>query len=227
MNNEHSDRADELIARAAKDYNEPSAVPREEIWTRIVAARQGAPRATRELEQQRRTRLWIWPSAGIAAAALIAVGVAIGRRVERTHIDHVADQAPRSTQQPAPGDSNRSNSAAIAYRLAVLNHLAGSEAMIVSFRASARRGDVDAQLATWSRDLLSETRMLESSAAADDIAMKRLLADLELVIAQIVQYSNHGTHAADDLDLIERSIDRRAVLPKLRSASAGNLPAGT
>jgi hypothetical protein len=128
-------------------------------------------------------------------------------------------------QAAAPaGDTN---SAAIAYRLAVLQHVAGSEAMITEFRTAAHRGDVDAQLAKWSRDLLGETHMLESSAPAGDVTMKRLLQDLDLVLAQIVQYTNHDTHAADDLDLIERSIKRRAVMSNLRNISAGRLPSGT
>jgi hypothetical protein len=99
--------------------------------------------------------------------------------------------------------------------------------MITAFRASAHRGDVDGQLAKWSRDLLGETRLLESSASSDDVTMKRLLEDLELVLAQIVQYTNRGTHAPDDLDLIEQSLRRRAVMSNLRNISAGRLPSGT
>ena len=42
--------------------------------------------------------------------------------------------------------------------------------------------------------------------------MKRLLDDLDLVIAQIVQYSTHGTNNPDELDLIEQSINKRGVI---------------
>ena len=56
---------------------------------------------------------------------------------------------------------------------------------------------------------------------------ERLLEDLELVLVQIVQYTNHGTHSADDLDLIERSIRRRSVMSNIRNYSAGQLPSGT
>jgi hypothetical protein len=44
---------------------------------------------------------------------------------------------------------------------------------------------------------------------------------------QIVQYTNHGTHSADDLDLIERSLRRRSVMSNIRNLSAGQLPSGT
>jgi hypothetical protein len=263
MNDDHSsDRADELIARAARDYNEPGDVPREEIWNRIAESRRAArlPSAS----STRRVRVWAWPTVGVAAAGLVAVGVAIGRGVERSQVrdqhappaplvsrDSTAPASPASggasspiasplnsdvsgfqasvadTLRATPTPAGDTSPGAIAYRLAVLQHVAGSEAMITEFRASARRGDVDAQLAKWSRDLLGETRMLESSAPPGDVTMKRLLQDLDLVLAQIVQYANHDTHATDDLDLIERSIKRRAVMSNLRTLSAGRLPSGT
>ncbi len=254
-NNDSSDRADDLIVQTARDYNEPGAVPREEIWNRIAEARRTAGAAQTLSARRNRMRIWAWPSIGVAAAGLVAVGVAIGRGVERSERrDAPASASPivaRDTNAPKPGGSDSPaaspitpeipglqasaadtaqdgpSSANVAFRLAVVQHVVGSEAMITEFRAAAHRGDVDAQLAKWSRDLLGETRLLESSAPPDDLTMKRLLQDLDLVLAQIVQYTNHDTHAADDLDLIERSIKRRAVMSNLRTLSAGPLPSGT
>ena len=188
------------------------------------------------------------------AAGLVAVGVTIGRYVERTRqqtgtepsrqmakgADTNASSAPAGsipesvtqvspTERMAdrrPATAGSSDAASLAYRLAVVDHVAGSEAMITAFRGAARRGEVDAQLAKWSRDLLGETRLLEGSAPPDDVEMKRLLEDLELVLAQIVQYTNRDTHSADDLDLIERSIKHRAVMTNMRTMSAGRLPSG-
>jgi hypothetical protein len=260
MTHNHPGRDDELIVRAAKDYNEPGAVPREEIWARIVEARRSAVAVPQLGHSRQRARYWVWPSVGLAAAGLVAVGVAIGRRMEPSRVENrqlppvaaarpdstttasgpnarVAGKGPRTQDSAAPtGRStalaasalpDETDSRAIAYRLAVADHVVGSEAMITAFRASARRGDVDAQLAKWSRDLLGQTRLLESSAPSDDVTMKRLLEDLELVLAQIVQYTNRGTHAPDDLDLIEQSIRRRGVMSNLRTHSAGQLPSGT
>ncbi len=262
MTQHNSDGADELIARAARDYNAPGPVPRDEIWNRIVDARRSTLPAQPVASPSRRTRHWVWPSVGVAAAGLVAIGVAIGRNVERTRASAPLAVAPRDSVRTAPdlpatgltttgelsvnspaSDSasamaglarrgatavgDRTGSDNVAYRLAVVNHVVGSEAMITAFRASARRGDVDAQLAKWSHDLLGETRLLESSAPSDDVTMKRLLEDLELVLVQIVQYTNHGTHSADDLDLIDRSIRRRSVMSNIRSLSAGQRPSGT
>jgi hypothetical protein len=260
MTNQHSGQDDELIVRAAKDYNEPGAIPRDEMWNRIVEARRAQDASRSIAHPVRRTLYWVWPGVGVAAAGLIAVGVAIGRRMEQSAVEGrrlapVAVTPRADSATPAAPDARRAapsieakdsgvrggrsaalasqaipddvNSSAIAYRLAVVDHVAGSEAMITAFRTSARRGDVDVQLAKWSRDLLGETRLLESSAPSDDATMKRLLEDLELVLAQIVQYTNRGTHAPDDLDLIEQSIRRRAVMSNLRNISAGRLPSGT
>jgi hypothetical protein len=110
----------------------------------------------------------------------------------------------------------------------MLRHLAGSEAMITAFRSSARRGEVDAQIGDWSRELLGTTRLLEASPVTQDPTMKRLLEDLDLVLAQIGQYVTNGKNDPNDLDLIEQSIDKRGVITKLRSSlPARMLPAGT
>jgi hypothetical protein len=137
---------------------------------------------------------------------------------------------PATTESPdvallgAGAPANQS----LAYRLVVLQHLAGSEAMITSFRTGARTGAMDAELKTWSLELLGTTRLLESSQASNDPVMKRLLEDLDLVISQIVQYTNKGTTNPEELDLIEQSINKRGVMSKLRSTiPSRTAPAGT
>jgi hypothetical protein len=137
---------------------------------------------------------------------------------------------PAATESPdvaLPGAATPANQS-LAYRLVVLQHLAGSEAMITSFRTGARNGEMDAELKTWSRELLGTTRLLESSQASNDPVMKRLLEDLDLVISQIVQYTNKGTTNPEELDLIEQSINKRGVMSKLRSTiPSRTAPAGT
>ena len=259
----NDDQMDELLAEAVRDYNEPGVVPREAMWSRIAEARRrqaavALPRTPR--------RPAVWAAAGIAAALLIATGITIGRRMERTSPvggpvvashpttarpdsapvgatqtrvaaakDSTVDAIREATRQTgehvqrmasgAPADSavtgGDASDQALAYQLVVLRHLAGTEAMITSFRTSARSGEVDAQVGKWARDLLGTTRLLEASPAAKDPVMKRLLEDLELVIVQIVQYSTHNTHDPEELDLIEQSIRKRGVITKLRGTLPG------
>lgn len=158
------------------------------------------------------------------------------------HADSLPGSAPNalaSAPNP-PGSARRSppavrrsepfngNGASMAYRLAVVEHLAGTEAMLTSFRAAAKRGEVDAQITSWARNLLTTTRLLQASAAQDDPTMKRLLDDLELVLVQIAQYTSAGTHHAEELELIEHSIERRGVIGKLHTNTPARLaPAGT
>jgi len=136
---------------------------------------------------------------------------------------------PRPTAPLAPSDvpdgAARNN---LAYRLAVVEHLSRTEAMLTSFRSEARHGSVDAELTKWARDLLTTTRLLEATAGAQDPTMKRLLGDLELVLMQIAQYTNAGTRSAEELEMIEHSIERRGVIGKLRTTIPARVrPAGT
>ncbi|HEX7018701.1 MAG TPA: hypothetical protein VF159_01715 [Gemmatimonadaceae bacterium] len=285
---------DELLIQAARDYNEPGAVPRDEMWAAIAARRKNASSGNRpdaspgtsapsHLSSRTREasvgiswpkRLWVFPAAGIAAAALIAVGITIGRSTRDVKPRNVAATPAVATQTPAAPSvakpdveaptaveptvvaqnvdttagtkdkdsiikslhdetrktdaearrvaqsTTRADSRQLAYRLVVLRHLAGSEALITSFRSSARGGQVDAQTAQWARELLGTTRLLESSPAADDPVMKRLLEDLDLVISQIAQYAARGTYDSNELDLIEQSITQRGVITKLRGTTA-------
>ena len=111
-----------------------------------------------------------------------------------------------------------------AYRVAVVEHMARAEVLLTSFLAESRTSPTGtraaAQFAALSRDLLKTTRLLLATRTADDPALTRLLEDLELVLMQISQYSSEGRRG--DLDAINQSLDRRNVLPKLRST----IPAG-
>ena len=80
---------------------------------------------------------------------------------------------------------------------------------------------MDKHLSVWARDILSNTRLLLDSPAADDPARRRLLQDLELVLVQMVQRSPEAG-AGDERAQINRSMERTQVLTRLRSA----LPAG-
>ena len=236
----NDDQLDEVLADAAREYNAPGDIPRDAMWARIAEARrQRTPIAT----PGRSRRVWLWSGAGIAAALLVATGIGIGRRMERSTTPATTVTASRDTaarRDPAlPVVAQHESSSVakdssvvaargvtvekpgsdrtLAYQMVVLQHLAGTEAMITSFRAAARNGEADTHVAKWASELLGTTRLLEASQAAEDPVMKRLLEDLELVIVQIVQYANRGTNDPEELDLIEQSIKKRGVITKLRS----------
>ena len=268
-----NDDFDDRLRRAAREYNRPGEPPRERMWAEIHSrrARQRIVAAPGS----------IWPRRGwyvpAAAAAVLVLGIAIGRVYERgrtevsrstaqrvdapdtatlargvdsttkaeslaTPLGRVPESAvaiapshhhaPRSAVAPTDSDASSRpyapSSTSMAYRLAVVEHLAGTEAMLSSFRAAAKRGEVDAQITNWARNLLTTTRLLQASAAQEDPTMKRLLDDLELVLVQIAQYTSASPHRAEELELIEHSIERRGVIGKLHTAIPARLgPAGT
>jgi hypothetical protein len=182
-----------------------------------------------------RARSSVAPS---AAAPTVATGstsdTLIKQLREETH--RTNEKARELAQAPtAVGETSQSSTVGadfqrgntLALQLIVMRHLAGSEAMITSFRSTARRGERDPMMADWSREMLNTTRTLEASRVTDDPVMKRLLDDLDLVMSQIVQYATNGTHNPDELDLIEQSITRRGVISKLRSTlPARPMPTG-
>ncbi len=131
-----------------------------------------------------------------------------------------------AAQRGAPRERVSANDIAsdgAAYRLAVVEHLTRTELLLTSFRAQDRSGDaarVDAQFAALSRELLGTTRLLLATRRGDDPSITRLLQDLEYVLMQLSQYANDGRRI--DLDALNQSMDKRNVIPKLRS----NIPAG-
>lgn len=106
------------------------------------------------------------------------------------------------------------------YQVATLRHLADAEALLTSFSLESRDATVNRNFADWAKGLLSNTRLLLDSPAGDDPRRARLLQDLELVLAQIVQLSPGA--AATDRELIQGSIQEGQVITRLRTA----IPAG-
>ena len=87
------DKMDEMIRRAAADYNRPPATPRDEMWEAIRARRAAAVPAAAPRVIAFPVRRTAWMAA--AAVALLAAGIGIGRRLpgDRT--------APAVAVQPA------------------------------------------------------------------------------------------------------------------------------
>ena len=102
------------------------------------------------------------------------------------------------------------------YNVATARHLADAEVLLTSFSLGSKDSGVNAQFADWAKGLLSNTRLLLDSPAGDDPRRAKLLQDLELVLAQIVQLAPDAR--AEDRQLVEGSIQQGHVMTRLRTA---------
>lgn len=198
------DRFEQWLRDASQEYHRPPATtPREEMW-RAIEARRAARR--RWVVMARPTLRW-----GIGIAALLALGIAIGRWSA-----HGPGPVPAASVATAPGQASP-----LAYRLAAAQYLTRTEALLTGFRADTRAGEPSGQFAAQARDLLATTRLMLDSPAANDVRLKSLLEDLELVLAQIAQLPAGADR--EDVQLINQGLEQRSVLLRLRTAS----PAGS
>ncbi|HEY2824952.1 MAG TPA: hypothetical protein VGI83_05345 [Gemmatimonadales bacterium] len=194
------DGFEDFLRRTAREYREPPATPREEMWARISAERRSPTR--------RATPWFQWVT---AAAAMLALGIGIGWQAA-----HVRQARPGFA---TASDAQRQVSGG-GYDLAAAQYLGRTEALLTDFVIDARQGARERAVSTSARDLLTTNRLLQDSPAADDPQMKALLQDLELVLAQIARVS--AEHGQKEVNLIVQGLNQSGVMVRLRAA----IPAG-
>jgi len=218
------DRFDKLMRDAADTFRRPPEPPIDEMWAEIEA-RAGFGSATPAVPiasitpitaAKRGSRVPRW--LGIAATLVIGVGIGrgsafVGRQVAPTPassgpaIETVASAIPRN--DPALDRP---------YEVEASQYLGQTAALLISLPSEARSGRTDQQFANRATDLLARTRLLMDSPAANEPAMRDLLEDLELVLAQVVRLRSNASRT--DLDIINRALEQRDVIPRLRTAVA-------
>ncbi len=200
MDQDEDPKFERWLQDAAKSYHAPRTTPREEMWARIAAERQ----------RKHVIELRPWMRWAVAAAAVLAIGIGIGR--------WTANRAP--VTNGAVVASATDSTTELVYEVAATQYLSRTEAFLTSFRSDARRGANAARFAAQARDLLTTTQLMLDSPAGDNPRFRPLLEDLELVLVQISQLGARGE--ANETDLIRQGMNQSNVLPKLRSA----IPAG-
>ena len=220
------ERFEEFLREAASGYNEPPDAPRDRIWAGVEEARQVVP-----IERSRRFTSTRWVRWGTGIAAVLAVGIALGRL---TAPGQPEDGAPAQVAAGdlAGGDSepaltaddaargNRGSSRAV--RLAIADHLDETATFLTVFRAQSQGEGIDSSTAAWARQLLTATRLrMDSRATKGNPRLRFLLEDLELVLAQIVQLGASGTESdLDETEFIDHSLEQRQVMTRLRATLA-------
>jgi hypothetical protein len=203
------ERFEEFLKHALDELDPVPEPPREAMWAQIDQARRFSRRAERKSGR-------VWLSWGIGLAAMLAIGVGIGRLTVRQQMPAVA---PVQTAAQGGITTNRTT-----YRVAVEQHLSRAEVLLTSFRTQPEATSLDPQLVRLAGDLLTGTRLLLDSPAGDDPKVAELLGDLELILAQI---SGMAVPSAEEREIIQDGMNRTAVLPRLRATTAGPAAAGT
>jgi hypothetical protein len=218
------DRFDKLMRDAADTFRRPPEPPIDEMWAEIEA-RAGFGSATPAIPiasitpitaAKRGSRVPRW--LGIAATLVIGIGIGrgsafVGRQVIPTPansgpaIETVASAIPRN--DPALDRP---------YEVEASQYLGQTAALLISLPSEAKSGRTDQQFTNRATDLLARTRLLMDSPAANEPAMRDLLEDLELVLAQVVRLRSNASRT--DLDIINRALEQRDVIPRLRTAVA-------
>lgn len=213
------DRFEDVLKEAAQDYNRPPEAPSELMWARIEATRRERARQSERLIFVRSP--WVRWGLGLAAALLIGIG--IGRFALEEGVEPVASGGGTETTVPGVPAAYEEDTGAprLAYRLAATEHLSRAETFLTSFRSSARSGAA-AEAQFWSNagELLSSTRLLLDSPAAQDPIFRSLLEDLELVLVQIAGLPEEGRE--EEVELVNEGLETRGLLSRLRTA----IPAG-
>lgn len=263
------ERIGELLRRHEGLYHDPPETPREGMWARIEAARKAGGEERGRVASVFPLAPRRWWLGSLAVAAVLALGIALGRVSMREEADRQGAAGPPVATLEAPAEREpdtgarvepgvepgaepgaevaapeemaavspeiaprrvapvpaaaepeartpRAASSRDLYRLASQQMLGQAEALLVQYRSDRAADRIDPAVGRWARDVLSSTRLLLDSPAADDPGMRGLLEDLELVLAQIVQ----RTGQADPLDdeMIDQTIEDRDLMPRLRGA---------
>ncbi len=233
------DKFDEFLEREARSYHEPPPTPRDAMWTRIEAER----RSRRTVVEPARRRWWITPA---ALAATLLLGMAIGTWMHRGAAGPAATGPAVAVAPPAPGapatvasaPAGRAaptpgrpampapnGTASMAFDAAAADHLGRAEALLTTFNTESAHGTIDPQIGAWAGDLLSTTRLLMDSPRSRNPQTRKLLSDLEMVLAQIAQLKAQPDSQPDELEIIEHAVRRQNMMTRLREATpSGPMP---
>ena len=170
-------------------------------------------------------RLWSVPQATSPDAPSLAAAPAGRDASPNVQLPALDTASPSGRTPSATPGSRATRDGGASYDVAAVQHLSRAEALLTAFRSNGEgTTEAPASMDRWARDLLADTRLLLDSPAANDAQRRHLLEDLELVLAQIVQLP---AESSADRGLVQRSIERGAVLSRLRSTIPAGYSSGT
>lgn len=214
-------RADRVARMAREAYHRPPPTPVEEIWVGIASQIDEGRAAHRPdplpiVDLRRPERRWSRTAGlAIAASAILALGVGLGRV---TADPEPVGQAGPVMTRAADTSAGSGSAAGVTYLAA--SHLEATESLFSLVRADARAGTMDREMGRWAQSLLTDTRLLLDAGASFDPALRELLLDLELLLAQVALFDDTQSpeRAREEMALILRGLDDQSMMARIRSA---------
>ncbi len=195
-------RFDDLMRHAAPAFRDPPPPPLDAMWSEIEARHFGTTAARRPWHRV------YGPVIGMAATLLIGIGIGRMTISSSGPPEQPVATAPAAAAYP-------STDIAGPYRAVTSRYLGQAVALLVALPAASEY-QADAKLVEHASELLSTTRLLLDSPAAEDPEFKVLLDDLELVLAQVVRLS--ARRHEQEMEMITDALEERDVLPRLQNA---------
>jgi hypothetical protein len=213
MKGEFDDKLDGRLGDAAGQYNEPPETPRDAMWARVLAgkAERNVTRMPKPTSIWRSPRMWV-PA---AAAAVLLIGIAIGRYSTPGDIGPIAGRDTTIGAQQVSTESPGREPNVAAYQLAAIPIFSQAELLLTQFRTGDIQEENGESFTKRAASLLTDTRLLLDSPAAEDPKMRRLLGDLELVLVQMVRMTAEDEQ--EEKELITENVNKRSLLPRLRA----------
>jgi hypothetical protein len=196
---------------AMENYHSPPRTPKEEIWE-VLGARMdeaGLVGGVVSLSDSRARPRRAWPIWAAAAAVVLWMGVGLGR---------MSVPAPETTAGLA-ADATASSLGGV--RRVAAAHLRATEDLLAFVQADADAGRFDSEVGTWGRGLLLQTRLLIDSEVGSDPALRELLLDLEVILAQVALLGDPGTddeRGREELGIIARGLEQQQLKVRIQTA---------
>jgi hypothetical protein len=214
------ERFEQLMRDAEKTFRAPPEPDLEGMWDAIASQTAGlSGRQNLVALPTLPVRRGLLQSSRVRIAAALIVGVGLGRAsMMLGRHDATGARSASVSVASAPATHTSDTSMARPYDVETSQYLGQTAALLVALPSEVKAGHADQQFTARAADLLTRTRLLIDSPAANDPAMRSLFEDLELVLAQVVRLQNNGNRI--EMDLINRALEQRDVIPRLRTAAA-------
>ena len=213
----NDERFNELMRDAAQTYRTPPAADFDQMWT-VIADRSALVGGRTSAASSPVARSGFRaPTTWMAIAATLVIGIGVGR------ISANIGKSPAHTtvaQAPAAASARVDSTSINSYEVETSRYLGQTAALLIALPSEVKSGRANDAFVGRAGDLLTTTRLLIDSPAANDPGMRNLLEDLEQVLAQVVRLQNNNSRT--ELDMINRALEQRDVLPRLRTAVATN-----